>query len=140
MPAPTSYRLDPDLKRRVSARAAAEGLTETSLVAQLLHEGLIAREFPGVVHRGGPSGRRAGIAGGPDLWEIVLAVRGAPGSGEAKVSAAASALGVPERMIRIALDAAATLADEVGAAIERNEVALGDAHRRAERRAALVDL
>lgn len=29
---------------------------------------------PGVVFRDGPSGRRAGLASGPDVWEIVRAL------------------------------------------------------------------
>lgn len=34
-------------------------------------------EHPGIVFRPGPTGRRAGLAGGPDVWEVVRAVRSA---------------------------------------------------------------
>ena len=33
------------------------------------------REHPGVVFRDGPLGRRAGLVGGPDVWEVVRALR-----------------------------------------------------------------
>jgi hypothetical protein len=31
---------------------------------------------PGIVFRAGPGGRRAGLAGGPDVWEVVRVFRG----------------------------------------------------------------
>jgi hypothetical protein len=34
-----------------------------------------------VIYRDGPTGRRAGLAGGPDIWEIVRAVTEACGRG-----------------------------------------------------------
>jgi len=37
-------------------------------------------EHPGVLFRTGPTGRRAGLAAGPDVWEVVRAVRSARGA------------------------------------------------------------
>ena len=34
-------------------------------------------EHPGVVFREGPTGRRAGLVGGADVWEVVRAVKSA---------------------------------------------------------------
>jgi hypothetical protein len=34
-------------------------------------------EHPGVVFRDGPTGRRAGLAAGPDVWEIVRSIKSA---------------------------------------------------------------
>lgn len=34
-------------------------------------------EHPGIVFRPGPMGRRAGLIGGPDVWEAVRAVKSA---------------------------------------------------------------
>jgi len=31
-------------------------------------------EHPGVVFRSGPTGRRAALAGGPDIWEVIEAL------------------------------------------------------------------
>jgi hypothetical protein len=38
-------------------------------------EGVRMDEHPGIVFRDGPAGRRATVVGGPDVWEIVRAVR-----------------------------------------------------------------
>jgi hypothetical protein len=32
-------------------------------------------EHPGIVFRSGPAGRRPGLAGGPDVWEVVAVHR-----------------------------------------------------------------
>ena len=34
-------------------------------------------EHPGIIFRSGPTGRRAALAGGPDIWEVIRAVRSA---------------------------------------------------------------
>ena len=34
-------------------------------------------EHPGVIFRSGPTGRRAALAGGPDIWEVIRAVKSA---------------------------------------------------------------
>ena len=34
-------------------------------------------EHPGVIFRPGPTGRRAALAGGPDVWEVIRAVKSA---------------------------------------------------------------
>lgn len=39
-----------------------------------IDESLRAYEHPGVVFRSGPTGRRAALAGGPDVWEIIAAL------------------------------------------------------------------
>ena len=53
--------------------------------------------------REGPAGRRAVLVGGPDVWEIVSAVRGAPEKGEALVPALADRLGISESKVRVAI-------------------------------------
>ena len=34
-------------------------------------------EHPGVIFRSGPTGRRAALAGGPDVWEVIHAIKSA---------------------------------------------------------------
>jgi hypothetical protein len=84
-------------------------------------------EHPGVLFRTGPTGRRAGLAAGPDVWEVVRAVRSArgaePGLGEGELLAlVAENTGVSERMIRIATGYWAAYPDEIDA-----EIAVADA-------------
>jgi hypothetical protein len=42
----------------------------TALVTAVLDEGLKIGRFSGIVYRDGPTGRRAGLAAGPDVWEV----------------------------------------------------------------------
>ena len=136
--AATSYRLDDDLKRRLAERAAAEGVTETALVARVLDEALKTAAHPDIVYRDGPSGRRAALAGGPDVWEVVLGVRHAPGQGEAKIAGAAEQMGLAERLIRAAVNFAAAHPEEIEQRIALNDAAAERAKRLDEQRARLL--
>lgn len=134
MPASVSYRLDPQLKERLAQRAHDEGMSETSLVARLLDEGLKTSAHPGIVYRDGPAGRRPAVAGGPDVWEIVVALRQTGKRGDARVGAAAEQLGVAEQLVRTAVSFAAANRDEVEAMIRRNEAAAERAKQAAQER------
>ena len=138
MPASTSYRLDPELKQRLAAHAAAEGISETALVSRLLAQGLAAIEHPGIVYRPGPTGWRAGLAGGPDVDEIVRVVRSTGTRGDEAVLAAAGNLGIDERFVRIAIDYAAEHLDEIEARLRQNEVAAERAWALAAARSSVI--
>ena len=134
----TSYRLDPDLKARLAAQAAAEGVAETTLVTRLLAQGLSAIEHPGVVFRPGPSGWRAGLAGGPDVDEVIRALRATGATGENAVAAAADDLGISSRFVHIAVDYAADHIDEIEARLLANETALERVRRLTAARATVL--
>jgi len=38
-------------------------------------------QFPGIILRSGPTGGRAGVVGGPDVWELVRDIKGAAAAG-----------------------------------------------------------
>lgn len=134
----TSYRLDPELKRLLSERAASEQVTETALVARLLEEGLKTSAYPGIVYRDGPTGRRAALAVGPDVWEVIVAIRHASGRGEARLRDAAKQIGLPEAQVRIAVDFASAYPQEVNDRIALNDAAAERARELAEQRARLL--
>jgi hypothetical protein len=134
VPASVSYRLDPQLKQRLAQRAQVEGVSETSLVTRLLDEGLKTSAHPGIVYRDGPAGRRAAVAGGPDVWEVVVALRHTRRRGDARVVAAAEQLDVAEELVRTAVSFAAANSDEVEAMIRRNEAAAERAEHAARER------
>lgn len=138
MAASTSYRLDPDLKTRLARQAAAEGITETALVTRLLEQGLATIEHPGIVFRPGPSGWRAGLAGGPDVDEVVRAVRSTRATGDQAVSETADSLGVDPRLVRIAIDYAAEHLDEIEARLRANEEAADRVRRLASARSTVL--
>jgi hypothetical protein len=43
----------------------------------LIDEAFRMTEHPGIVFRPGPTGRRAALSGGPDVWEVVRAIKSA---------------------------------------------------------------
>ena len=102
--ATTSIRLDENLRARLTATAAAEHTTVTELVERYVREGLAVASHPGIVFKPGPSGRRAALAGGPDVWEIVSALRHVRGSEAKRLQALARQFGIHERQVTIALN------------------------------------
>ena len=79
-------------------------------------------EHPGVIFRPGPTGRRAALAAGPDIWEVIRAVRSAhatePGLDSADlVSLVSDNTGVPLRLVGTAVRYWAAYPGEVDAEI-----------------------
>src|ERR1700680_5195163 len=99
----TPVRFDvPVAERLASFVAANPGMSLSSAANRLVDEALRTSEHPGITFRPGPTGRRAGLASGPDVWEVVRAVRSArgaePGLGEGELlTLVAENTGVPER-------------------------------------------
>lgn len=136
--ATTSVRLDDELRGRLTAAAAAEGTTVTELIERFVREGLASAAHPGIVFKPGPSGRRAALAGGPDVWEIAAALRHVAGSEAARIAALAEQFGIHERQVVIALNYAAAHRDEVEARVRANDRALEEAERVAVERERLL--
>lgn len=68
---PFSARFDRELLERLRRLARRQGLSASELAERFVEEGVRTSELPGLVFRSGPAGRRAGVLGGPDVWEIV---------------------------------------------------------------------
>jgi len=101
---PTSFRLPEQLLERLDEEAAARGTSVTALLTNILDEGLKTSRFPGILYREGTGGRRAGLMGGPDVWEVVRDIKHAPGQGEERVRLLADELGLSDQQIHLALD------------------------------------
>lgn len=101
---PTSFRLSSDLLGRLDEEAGRTGSTGTALVSGLLDEGLEMRRFPGIVYRDGAAGRRAGLPGGPDVWELVRAVKGSGADGQGRLREVADELDIPLERLSLAID------------------------------------
>jgi hypothetical protein len=106
-----------------------EGTSVTALIERFVREGLATNEHPGIVFKPGPSGRRAALAGGPDIWEIAAALRRISGSEAKRVSALAREFGIHERQVVLALNYAAANHEEIEARIRANDRALAEAER-----------
>jgi len=129
MSTPLSIRFDPELLDRLRRGAAGRDTTPSGLAQRLIDEGLRSQEFPGIVFRDGPSGRRAGIVAGPDVWEVVAALRDARLRGDAAVEAVGDELALPVGRVRAALSYYGAFPAEVDAEITENERAAEEALR-----------
>ncbi len=78
---------------------------------------------PGVVFRNGPTGRRAGLATGPDVWEIVGLLRDLRDSLEERVVGAAARMGLAASQVRTAGRYYAEFTDEIESEIAQNDEA-----------------
>ncbi len=89
-------------------------------------------EHPGVIFRSGPAGRRPGLVGGPDIWEVVAVHRSFD-----DVPRTAEWLDQGAGQIGIALRYYDSHRSEIDEWIRRNEEAAGAAERvaRAQRAA-----
>lgn len=134
----TSIRLDDKLREDLAAHAASEDTTVTELIERFVREGLACAAHPGIVFKPGPSGRRAALAGGPDVWEIASALQHVAGSEAKRVAALAAQFGVHERQVVIALNYAAAHREEVETRIRANDRALDEAKRIAAERERLL--
>jgi len=75
-------------------------MTERGLVDEQKRMAL----HPGVVFEGGPSGRRAVLASGPGVWQVIKFLREIDEDGPDAVMAAVETLRMSEAQVRIALD------------------------------------
>ena len=83
-------------------------------------------EYPGIVFKDGPTGRRAALAFGPDVWEIVKFLREIDERGPDAVAAAAEVLRLAEAQVRIAMHYYSAFQDEID-----DEIAQADEESRA---------
>jgi hypothetical protein len=67
-----SVRLDEGLAERLRLRARAAGESLSDRLRRYAEEGTRRDEHPLVTFRDGPTGRRAGLLGGPDVWEVAM--------------------------------------------------------------------
>jgi hypothetical protein len=113
-------------------------MTATALLDQLIIEGIDQLDYPGITFRGPAHDRRAALAAGPDVWEVVARLRELDGSEEQRISLLSAESDLHPRLIRIALDYAAEHADEVWQRIDRNRSMVERSRRMTEQRETLL--
>src|ERR1700735_244575 len=96
--ASTSFRISDTARARLASRAAREGTTATALLDQLIIEGIEQLDYPGIIFRGPAHDRRAGLAGGPDVWEVVARLQELEGSEEHRISLLSAASDLHARL------------------------------------------
>lgn len=127
MSRPRSIRLRPALSERLDAYVREVGDSASSVIERLLDEALRQLQHPEVTFRDGPSGRRAGLIRGPDVWEVIGALHAnraeSPNaSAEEMLDLLEISTGLPRRMIHAALRYYADFPEEIDGRIASNEV------------------
>jgi hypothetical protein len=118
MAAPLSIRFEPSLLARLRRRVnASPGATTSALAQRLIDEGLRMADHPGVIFKDGPSGRRAALGYGPDIWEVIKFLREIDERGPAALDAAAEVLSLDASRISTAVNYYADYQDEIDAEI-----------------------
>lgn len=124
MTTPRSIRFDDAVLARLRLQASTEvGGSVSALAHRLVDEGLRMAEHPGIVFKPGPSGRRAALAYGPDVWEVVKFLREIDERGPAALVAAAEVFAVDVGRITSAVSYYSDYGTEIDEEIEAAEAA-----------------
>jgi len=119
-PTPFSIRMSARTHAQLEERARRRGEPKSRIAERLIDEGLRLHDHPGITFRDGPSGRRAALAGGPDVWEVIETLQGTGLTGEKAVAATARWGSLSEAQVRSAARYYAEYQDEVDERIRLN--------------------
>jgi hypothetical protein len=124
-----SVRLDDSLAERLRLRARAAGETLSDRLRRYAEEGARREEHPLIGFRDGPVGRRAGLLGGPDVWEVAMWVEDLAAEPD-PVATLIEESTLTRSQVDAAMRYRAAFPDEVAAHIElhRRETAAADGH------------
>jgi hypothetical protein len=122
---PLSIRLPEQTVGRLADRAGRSNMPSRTLAQRYVEEGLRMDEHPLVRFADGPSGRRARLIGGPDVWEVIAVARDNDGD----LAETASYLELSLGLVQAAAAYYAAYTEEVDERIERNRRESADAHR-----------
>lgn len=115
-----SARWDADVVERLDRRSELAGTNRSRLAERYVDEGTRMDEHPGILFRDGPTGRRAALASGPDVWEVMATVRSGDAKGEEAVVSVAELLNLTDLQVRTAIRYYSDYPGEIDARIRRN--------------------
>lgn len=113
-------RLGSTTLTKLEARARRRGESKSRIGERLIEEGLRMEDHPGIVFRDGPAGRRAALAGGPDVWEVIETLKDTGEKGERAIAATADWGSLSAAQVRTAVRYYADHSDEIDERIQRN--------------------
>ena len=109
---------DDALADRLRVRARAAGETLSDRLRRYAEEGARHEEHPLIAFRDGPTGRRAGLLGGPDVWEVAMWVDDAAQSEDDPIAAVIEEGLLSRAQVDAALRYRAAYPDEIAARLE----------------------
>lgn len=106
---------------RLREAATVAGISVSALAERMLDEALRQRDHPLIVFRDGPTGRRASLVVGPDVWEVVAGIVGGDVPEEDRIMRAAELMVLPIPYVEAAMRYYADFTEEIDARIAANE-------------------
>ena len=116
-----SFRMQDSTYERLAEQARLSGESKSALAQRLIEEGLRVERHPGVVFRDGPTGRRAALRRGPDVWEMIPALRSALSGEDTAIQEAAERTGLTPKEVRVAIGYYAEFPAEIDERIRSND-------------------
>lgn len=116
-----SIRLPRETVERLDELSCQSDSTRSEAARTLIEEGLRMMDHPGIVFRPGPTGRRAGLAIGPDVWEIVGAIHNLTGHVDDPVTVLGEQICLSTHEIKLALNYYRAFPKEVDRRIALND-------------------
>lgn len=116
-----SLRLKAETLSSLESGARERGESKTGLAERLIDEGLRMEQHPGIVLRDGPTVRRPALADGPDVWEVMSAIRDVEAHDERAVEDAIAWTSLNRYQVRTALRYYEAYPAEVDEQIRRND-------------------
>lgn len=119
-----SARFSASVVDKLETHSSRSGESKARVAERLIAEGLRIEEFPGIIFRSGPTGRRAGVVGGPDVWEIVRDLKVAAREGaDDPIDRVARGTGVDRSRVELAASYYAAYPEDVDERIRMHEEA-----------------
>jgi hypothetical protein len=116
-----SARWASDVLDRLRKRSEAEGISKSRLAERSVDEGIRMDEHPGIEFRDGPAGRRAALRLGPDVWQLVMALKEFESRGEEIIAATAELLNLDVSEVETGARYYAAFPEEIDDRIARNQ-------------------
>ncbi len=117
---PFSIRMSEETLARLDLGARRRGEAKSRTAERLIDEGLRMADHPGIVFRDGPAGRRAALAVGPDVWEVIETLNGTELVGEEAITATAAWGNLSHAQVNTALRYYVDFPEEVDEQIVHN--------------------
>ena len=115
----------PEVLEQLKTEARSRNVSTSAFAEELIEEGLRTRRHPMIVFRDGPSGRRAGLIGGPDVWEVVGGLVGGDVRPEERIARAAEHLRLSRQQLDAVLNYYSDFTTEIDEEVAEN-VAVAD--------------
>jgi hypothetical protein len=117
---PFSIRMSQRTLERLGVGAQRRGEAKSRTAERLIDEGLRMEDHPGIVFKDGPTGRRAALSFGPDVWEVVKVVKEFGSTGEQAIAGAMEWGNLTRAQVDVAVRYYGDFAEEVDARIAFN--------------------